>query len=61
MKSLWTTSLSSHRLWEFFILIILSYLLFHPPMANPPSMAVALGGGLFLLLFKPIKPTDSFF
>ncbi len=60
MKSLWTTPLSSHRLWEISLFIILSYLLFYPPMAYPPSIAVALGGGLFLLLFKPVTPESLF-
>jgi O-antigen ligase len=59
MKFLWTTPLSAPWLFEISLFLILSYLLFNPPMAYPQSTAVALGGGLLLLLFKPVKP-DSF-
>src|SRR5580698_6099662 len=59
MKFPWATPLSSRQLWEISIFSILGYLLFNPPMAHPQSTAVALGGGLFLLLFKSVKP-DSF-
>src|SRR5207247_2493589 len=35
-----------------------AYLLLHPPMTDPRSTAVALGGGLFLLLFKSLPPSS---
>ena len=56
MKSLLSTPLSSTQLWGFSYVLIGLYLVFHPVMAYPTSLGVALGGGLVLLLFQPISP-----
>src|SRR5579871_5322320 len=57
-KQLLTAPVSSGRLWETSFFLITLYLLFFPPLSNPQSYAVALGGGLFLLLFRNI-PGES--
>ncbi|MGH7740038.1 MAG: hypothetical protein ACREL1_07815, partial [bacterium] len=36
------------------------YLLFHPALAHPLSTATALGGGLFLFLWRPIRSESLF-
>jgi len=51
--------LSRDFVWEVGVLSILVYLFFHPALSHPLSLAVALGGGLFLFLFRPI-PIQSF-
>lgn len=45
-------------LWEGSFALVGVFLFFFPPMTYPTSMAVALGGGLLLLLFRPV-PTES--
>ncbi len=50
--------LSRDFVWEAGALSFFVYLLFHPVLAHPLSAAVALGGGLFLFLFRPI-PAQS--
>ncbi len=59
MKSLLTTSISTDALWEFSYLLIALYLILHPALAHPQSFAVALGGGLVLLLLRRL-PEGSF-
>src|ERR1035441_3870099 len=54
MKFLWTTSITSRRLWEISVVLILAYLLFHPPLVYHQSIAVGLGGGLLLIMLKPV-------
>lgn len=54
MRSLFAIPISSDRLWETSFFLITLYLLFFPPLSHPQSTAVALGGGLFLLLFRTI-------
>ena len=56
MRSLLNATLSSDILWEFSFVLVGFYLLFHPVLANPTSLAVALGGGLLLLLLRTISP-----
>ncbi len=56
MKSLLSIAISSDRIFEIFCLVIGIYLLFHPALRCPQSYAVALGGGLLLLLFKCVTP-----
>ena len=58
MKSLHNAPLSSDNLWEFSFVLVGFYLLFHPVLANPTSLAVALGGGLLLLLLRTI-PSET--
>ncbi len=55
MKSLLSIPLTADRLWEFSCVLTGWYLLFHPCLGDPKSFAVALGGGLVLLLFRPIQ------
>ena len=52
--SLLNRSLSRDLVWEFSALALSAYLLFHPALSHPLSLAVALGGGLFLFLWRPI-------
>jgi O-antigen ligase len=59
MKFLLEFPLSGARLWELSCAAIGCYLLLNPCLADPPSCAVALGGGLLLLLFKSI-PSEAF-
>ena len=56
MKSLLSWPITPQRIWEFSLVLILFYLLLNPPMTYPQSTALALGGGLVLLLFKAIPP-----
>src|SRR5258708_7441804 len=56
MKSLLNAPLSLDKLWEFSFVLVGVYLFFHPVLANPTSLAVALGGGFLLLLLRPIPP-----
>jgi O-antigen ligase len=58
MKSILSTPLSSETLWEISYLVIGTYLLWHPVLGYPQSLAVALGGGLLLFLFRPLS-SDS--
>ena len=55
MKSLWTTPLSSHFMWEFQLVLTLFFLCVVPsvePIFYAMSTAVALGAVLVLFLFK---------
>jgi O-antigen ligase len=54
MKSLLSAMLPSDKLWEFSFVLLGSYLVFFPCLSHPQSIAVALGGGLLLLLLRPI-------
>lgn len=56
MKSLLATPLSSERFWGFLYFALGIYLLFHPALFQERSYAVALGGGLALLLFRAVPP-----
>ncbi len=58
MKSIPSIAISSDRIFEISCLTIGIYLLFHPALAYPQSRAVALGGGLLLLLFKRVEPNS---
>src|SRR5579859_3772090 len=59
MKSFLSTPIPSSWLWEgSFVLVGVTLFLF-PPWTYPQSMALALGGGLLLLLFRPV-PADAF-
>ncbi len=60
MKSILGMTLSAEAIWQTGFLILASFLLFNPPLANPLFTAIALGGGLVLTLFSPnlsMKPT----
>ncbi len=52
--SLLNRPLSRDFVWELSALALFIYLLFHPALSHPLSLAVALGGGLFLLLWRPV-------
>lgn len=54
MRSPFSIPISADRAWESCFLLLGVYLLFHPPLVHPQSYAVVLGGGLLLLLFKPV-------
>ena len=54
MKSILGASVSRERLWEFSFLLLGFYLLTFPAWTYPQSTAVALGGGLLLLLLRDI-------
>jgi len=54
LKQLLATPISSDRLWEISFFLVTLYLLFFPPLSHPQSYAVALGGGLFLILLRAI-------
>lgn len=58
IKRLLAAPISSNRLWEICFFLITLYLLFFPPLNYPQSYAVALGGGLVLLLFRTV-PRES--
>ncbi|HUO57019.1 MAG TPA: O-antigen ligase family protein [bacterium] len=58
MKSILQATLTADRLWEISVYLTGSYVLFHPALAFSTSTAVVLGGGLLLLLFRPIT-SDS--
>lgn len=53
MKSILGLPLSAVFIWQCGFLFLASYLVFNPPLANPQSTAIALGGGLLLALFSP--------
>ncbi len=55
MKSLLTLPLSAGGLWEFSCILIGLYLLFHPYLMDPKSLAIAMGGGLALLILRPVQ------
>ena len=55
LKSILAKPIPSDRLWEISFFLITLYLLFFPPLHYSQSYAVALGGGLFLLLFRTIS------
>ena len=58
MKSLFKKPIPSSWLWEGSFVLVGAYLFFFPPMTYITSMAVALGWGLLLLLFRPL-PAES--
>ncbi len=59
LQSLAAVTVSSTRIWGISYLSMAFYLLLFPPMAFPQSYAVALGGGLLLLLFRPLPAESS--
>ena len=54
MKSILGMPLSAESIWQSGFLLLATYLIFAPPLANPQSTAIALGGGLLLALFTPL-------
>ncbi len=58
LQFLAAVTVSPTRIWEISYLSLAFYLLLFPPMAYPQSYAVALGGALLLLLFRPL-PSES--
>jgi O-antigen ligase len=54
MKSFFSFPLSADWFWETAYVLVGFYLLLFPPWTYPQSIAVALGGGLLLLLFRVI-------
>lgn len=54
LRPLLSLPVSPDLMWEISFLGVGVYLVFHPALSHPLSYGVALGGGLFLLLFRSL-------